>query len=177
MSPVRALVLLLAAALAACASEVRITREYIPQAGVPGHADYAAARGKLPVVILNGPAPAVDVLAALRANDPRRHQFTTELPASLDGGYRIVLAFGEVPPGPHGCRLSPDAAPNVARAEAPAGMSVYAAFCLGPVLLSEAVATARIQSAADLGFMRLMGDLLSAIMSYRDPHESIIEDS
>lgn len=169
---------LLAVALAACSSGVQITRDYIPQSGVPSHADYAAARGPTPVVMLNSPASPADILAALRANDPRRHQFTTEPPASLEGGYRIVLVFGGLPAGPHGCRASLQAVPPAVRSEAPSGMSVYGAFCLGQVLLSEAVATAlRIQSAADPAFARLMGDLLNAIMPYRDPHESIIEGS
>lgn len=174
----RVLTLFLIPALAACTSGVQITRDYIPQSGVPSHADYAAARGPTPVVMMNSPAPPAHILAALRANDPRRHRFTAEPPASLDGGYRIVLAFGGVPAGPHGCRASLQAISPDIRAGTPSGLSVYAAFCLGPVLLSEAVATARhVRSAADPAFARLMGDLLNAIMPYRDPHETILEGS
>jgi hypothetical protein len=170
----------LLALVVACANGVQISREYIPQGGVPGHADFTAALGETPVVILNSPVPASDLLEALRSNDPRRHRFTAEPPPSADRGYRIVLMFDAMPSGPHGCRAPAQNVPsaNAARADVTRSTtSVYGAFCLGPVLLSEAVATApRLQSASDPLLRRLLGDLLTAIMPFRDPHETLIED-
>lgn len=166
--------------LVACATGVQISREYVPQAGVPGHADYAAALGATPVVILNSPVLPRDVLDALRSNDPRRHRFTAEPSPSADQGYRIVLIFDAPPSGPHGCRAPAQNAPSASAARIDATgntISVYGAFCLGSVLLSEAVATApRLQSASDPTLRRLLGDLLTAIMPFRDPHETLIED-
>jgi len=163
----------LSLALAACAGSVSVSRNYIPQAGVPGHADYAATRGPTPVVMLNNPFPPPTIVAALQKNNPRQHLvFTTDPPASLAGGYRVLLAFDGMPAGDlQVCQGPPAAAPNADPARA--STSVYAAFCLGPRLLSEAVATApKFDSERDPGLARLMGDLLVAIMPSRDPHET-----
>lgn len=162
--------------LASCADGVWVSRQYIPQRGVPGHADYAAALGPTPVVLVNSPFPPAEVIAALGRNDPRPHQFTADPPPSLEGGYRLVLAFDADPARSQGCRTAPPGA--TPPAAPPARTSVHGLFCLGPALLSEAVATApRIQSSGDPLFARLLGDLLSAMMPYRDPHEAIFDDS
>lgn len=175
-----AVLLVVASMLASCAGGVTVSHQYLAQRGVPGHADFAAALGETPVVILNSPVAAPDLLEALRSNDPRRHRFTAEPPPSADRGYRIVLMFDAMPSGPHGCRLPAQTAPSASAARTGATrdtMSVYGAFCLGPVLLSEAVATApRLQSASDPLLRRLLGDLLTAIMPFRDPYETLIED-
>ena len=170
-----ALLVCLATALGACANAVVVTRNYIPQRGVPGHADYAAALGPVPVVTVNSPFPAPAVLNALLTNDPRRHQFTAEPPATLQGGYRVLLAFDRpVGGGLHVCRDPfTGSAPAPAPAAAPTRISVYGAFCLGPALLSEAVATApRITTPDDPRLARLMGDLLIALMPFRDPYDN-----
>jgi hypothetical protein len=168
-------IVIVMALLAACVDGVQVSRQYIPQRGVPGHADYAAALGPVPVVMLNSPFPPAEVLAALRKNDPRRHQFTADPPASLDGGYRVVLAFDAMPAGASACRGPLSAA--VASAGNQSRISVYGAFCIGPLLLSEAVATApRSQPSTDTGLARLLGDLLSAVMPYRDPHDPVFDE-
>jgi hypothetical protein len=174
----RALTLLcFATVVTGCANEVSVSRNYIPQRGVPGHADYAKALGPVPVVMLNSPFAPPTVVAALQRNDPRRHQFTTDPPSSLEGGYRILLGFDRFPPGGlYVCRGpltegAPAATPQPA--QRPTSTSIYGAFCLGPALLSEAVATApRVDSPDDPRFARLMGDLLTALMPFRDPYDN-----
>jgi hypothetical protein len=159
--------------LSACAGEVSITHNEVPRAGVPSHADYAASLGPTPVVMLNNPFPPATVVAALQRNNARQHLvFSTDPPASLKGGYRVLLAFDGIPGGgmqvcrdpfgsdtPPAARLSPT--------------SVYGAFCLGPTLLSEAVASApRLGGPTDPRLGRVMGDLLVALMPLRDPHQN-----
>lgn len=165
--------ILLASALSACESGVTVSQTYLAQRGVPGHADYAATQGATPVVMLNQPFPPLTVAAAMQKNNPRPLLFTTEPPASLQGGYRVLLAFGGRPAGGlYVCREPLAAAPAAATATPSADTSVYGAFCLGPALLSEAVAsTPRIDSPADPRFGRMMGDLLSALMPMHELHE------
>lgn len=161
-------------ALTACASGVSISRNYIPQRGVPGHADYAATQGMTPVVMLNSPYPAPAVLAALQKNNSRPLVLTSDPPANLKGGYRVLLAFGQIPTGGlYVCREPFGAGASAPAPATAATTSVYGAFCLGPALLSEAVATtSRIDSATDPRLSRLMGDLLTALMPYRDPYDN-----
>lgn len=171
----RLLLCLATVLLAGCAGGVTVTRNYIPQRGVPGHADYAVALGATPVVMLDNPFPPPAVLAALQKNNPRPHQFTAEPPASLEGGYRVLVAFDRLPAGGLGVCRGPftAGAPAAAPAGAPTTTRVYGAFCLGPVLLSEAVATSpRISAPEDPLFARLMGDLIVALMPSRDPYDS-----
>lgn len=163
---------LAAAGLTACASEVAVTHNYIPQMGVPGHADYAASRGLTPVMIANSPYPVPAVLVALQRNNPRPLLFTSDPPVSLAGGYRVLLTFDGLPQGGGGlnvCRDPFTAAPSPGVPQNQT--SVYGAFCLGTRLLSEAVVmSGPIGSPTDPRFSRLMGDLLSALMPFRDPH-------
>lgn len=173
----RAFALCLAVLLAACTNDVTVTHNYIPQRGVPGHADYAAALGPVPVVMANSPYPPPAVLAALSTHNSRPHVFTASPPASLEGGYRLILAFNQrAAAGLYVCRGpfrsgAPAAAPAPGTPP-PTTTSVYGAFCLGPSLLSEAIATApRVERPDDPMFARQLGDLLSALMPYRDPYE------
>jgi hypothetical protein len=157
---------------------VQVSRHYVPQRGVSGHADYAAALGPIPVVMLNSSFAPADVVTALQRNDPRPHRFTADPPASLAGGYRVVLAFGGIPADSSACRGPLQSAPPApAGAAAADTTSVYGAFCLGPTLLSEAVAaTPRVGSGGDPRLARLLGDLLSALMPYRDPYDPVFDE-
>jgi hypothetical protein len=162
--------------LASCAGGVTVSHQYLAQRGVPGHADFAVTQGATPVVMANNPFPPLTVAAALQKNNPRPLLFTTEPPASLNGGYRVLLSFGGLPAGSglHVCR-QPLAVgqPVAASATPPTTTSVYGAFCLGPALLSEAVAVApHVDSPSDPHFARLMGDLLAALMPMHDPYET-----
>lgn len=164
----------LSTALAACADGVSVSHNYIPQHGVPRHADYAAALGPTPVVMPNAPFPPPTVVAAMHKNNPRHHLvFTTDPPANLAGGYRVLLTFDFRPAGDlRVCQQPPVVPAAASEPPARAATRVYAAFCLGPALLSEAVATApRLESPRDPRFSRLMGDLLAALMPQREPHE------
>jgi hypothetical protein len=158
----------LSAALTACASGVSVSHTYIPQRGVPGHAQYAAAQGPTPVIVRNTQIPPPAIVAALQKNNSRQDLvFTTDPPASLAAGYRVLLSFDDMPAGGlHVCREPLAAAPPAtAGAATPVSTSVYGAFCLGPVLLSESVVTApRLDSPRDPRLGRMMGDLLAAIM-------------
>jgi len=160
--------LCLSAALAACAEGgVSVSHTYLPQRGVPGHADYAASLGPTPVVVRNSEFPSPTVVAALQQNSSRRHLvFTTEPPSSLSQGYRVLVSFDDRPSGDlHVCREPLGAAPMTTGAAPRAATSVYGAFCLGPNLLSEAVVSApRLEAPRDARLARVMGDLLSAIM-------------
>lgn len=158
----------LSVALGACADGVSVSHTYIPQRGVPGHAQYAAAQGPTPVVVRNTPIPPPMIVAALQKNNSRQDMvFTTDPPASMAAGYRVLLSFDDMPAGGlQICRepLAAAAAPT-AGAAPPATTSVYGAFCLGPVLLSESVVMSpRLDSPRDPRLARLMGDLLAAIM-------------
>lgn len=166
----------LAATLAACADGgVMISHHDVPRAGVPSHADYAASLGPTPVVMRNNPFHPATVVAALQRHNPRPNLvFSMDPPASLKGGYRVLLAFDEAPQaGPRMCRdafESEDALPGAAAAGT---TRIYGAFCLGPTLLSEAVATTPpIGAPSDPRLGRAMGDLLVALMPLRDPHQN-----
>ncbi len=167
----------LAALLAACADGVSVSYKHIPVRGVPGHADYAAAQAPTPVVIRNAEFPSPTVVAALHRNNPRQHLiFSTEPPASIESGYRLLLTFdGRPTGGPQACREPVAAgapAATAPRDPARSSTSVYGVFCLGPTLLSEAMASGpRLDSAADSRLPRLLGDLLSALMPTNDPFE------
>lgn len=160
--------------LAACTSGVSITHNYIPQRGVPGHADYAATQGMTPVIMLNSPYPSPAVLAALQKNNPRPLVFTSDAPASLKGGYRVLLAFEPMPTGGlYVCREPFETGASATARATASTTNVYGAFCLGPALISEAVASSpRIDAPNDPRLSRLMGDLLSALMPYRDPYDN-----
>lgn len=166
----------LATMLAACADSVSVSYTYIPVRGVPGHADYAATQAPTPVVIRNTEFPPPTIVAALHKNNPRQNLiFSTDPPAGIDSGYRLLLTFdGRPAGGPQACRepFTASAPETPQRSPARSTTSIYGIFCVGPTLLSEAMATGpRLDSASDSRLPRLMGDLLSALMPKNETHE------
>ncbi|HEX9464263.1 MAG TPA: hypothetical protein VGB82_16820 [Alphaproteobacteria bacterium] len=155
------------AGLAGCSDQGTTTHSFVYAHDIPGHVQYAAANGPVPVAIFRDPFPNdpanAAVLAAMQHRNPGPPvTFVNATSAPGSGAYRVIVAFGT--PRVAGCRAPAASAP------APEGTDVSAAFCTGDHLISEAWASGgRIDTAEDPRFARLMQDLLSALMPYNDP--------
>lgn len=149
-----------AALLAACQGDVA-TQSYAYRQDVPGHEQYAAAIGPTQVAVYNSPYPNDDVIAAMQGRTPGPQMTFTAKPDAA-ATYRVVLVFGES----HEAPSTYCGAQAVTAGPSPSGrLTVTAAFCAGPSILSDAVArTGAIPSAHDPEFARLMTDLLSSLL-------------
>jgi hypothetical protein len=153
--------------LAGCGNGVAVSRTHYTRLGIPADVELAAAQGPTLVNLYRSPFPDPDVMAAMRAHNPRPHMSYSTAATGGPYPYRIVLGFGSRPAGGSAdCRVF-----NQPAGPAPAGKTeMYGAFCLGDQLLSEASAVApEIKSAGDPAFARLTGDLLAALLPMRDP--------
>jgi hypothetical protein len=150
------------AALAGCAGGVS-TQTDVVNRDLRGHIQYAAANGPTQIAIYNSPFDSTAVLAAVQRRNPGPPMTFATTPSPAN--YRVMLLFGLIP-STNPCQSPAPAVP----APASDRMMVSAVFCIGTAEISEArAATAPIASAADPRFVRLMQDLLSALMPYNDP--------
>lgn len=158
-----------AAGLAGCGDRGTTTHSFVYAHDVPGHVQYAAAQGPVPVAIFRDPFPNDPANAAVLAAMQRRNPgppvtFVNAVSDSGTGGYRVIVAFGTPPV--IGCRTPAPSAP----APSPDRTDISAAFCTGDRLISEASASSgRIDAADSARLARLMQDLLSALMPYNNP--------
>jgi hypothetical protein len=155
-----------AALLAACTESPVATQSYSYREDVPGLEQHAASLGPTTVAIYNSPYPNDDVIAAMQGRTPGPQMTFTAKP-DASATYRVVMVFGES----HAAPSTYCETPTVTASPSPSGrLTVTAAFCSGPTILSDAVArTNAIASAHDAEFGQLMGDLLSALLPRNNP--------
>lgn len=138
--------------------------------GVPAEFAYAVRSGAMPTQILGNPfgVPQARLDAAVLAamKDASRSPpvtFVADAGARPDGLYKVVVVFGAAPPGVNDavCLDPPQAWP----AAAAGPVSVAAAFCRGPQLMSQATGVAAGPVAVDdAAFRRLIRDVTYAMI-------------
>jgi len=160
---------LLALALSAC-SGVMITRDQALEASTEVHWRYLGSVGAVETTVLAEPFAAEEIRRVMSAAgvEPRlRH--TATRPANEPYSYRVVVAFGGWPVGGDSYCRNLDLRPGPA---SPGLTEMQAVLCLGPITLVEAAGrTARVDSAADPRFVRLVNSLLVALQSPSRPND------
>jgi hypothetical protein len=159
--------------LSGCADRSVIHYSYYNSAYTPGHVGLAAASGQSLAVIRNNPFPQDSdnrgVVAAMQGRNlgPRMYFAQVERPDDRYG-YKVILDFGGARGGYDQCARPPTPA-----ATTPPGgpISVLATFCVGDVLLTDALGSISGASGPeDPRFQRLIGDLLVALTPPYDPN-------
>lgn len=158
---------LLAAALAGCADTSTVHYSYYNSAYTPGHVDLAAASGQSLAVIRNNPFPEDSdnrgVVAAMQARNLGPKMYFAQVQRPDDRyGYKVILDFGgERGGGYDQCAAAPSPA---ARARQNGEISVLATFCVGNVLLTDALGSVSAATGPDdPRFQRLIGDMMVAL--------------
>jgi len=163
----RGLALLAAAfGLLGCADTSVVHYSYYNSAYTPGHVDLAAASGQSLAVIRNNPFPEDSdnrgVVAAMQARNLGPKMYFAQVQRPDDRyGYKVILDFGGERGGYDQCASPPTPAAKT-RPNGP--ISVLATFCIGDVLLTDALGS--ISDAAGPGdprFQRLIGDMMVAL--------------
>jgi hypothetical protein len=171
---VRLAVLLLAGiVLSGCTDGAIIHYNYYNSAYTPSQVDLAAASGPSLAVVRNNPFPQDrdnrGVVAAMQARNygPRMY-FDQARRAEDRYGYKVVLDFGERPGYLTQCAAAP-APPVVAPTNG--RISVLASFCVGDLLLTDALGSIGGASGPDdPRFQRMIGDVMVALTPPYDPN-------
>jgi hypothetical protein len=165
-----ALSIALLAVLSGCGGATVYTT-YYDSLYSPDEVTLAAANNPALAVIRANPFAAdrdnAAVLAAMQGvNFGPRLRFTQTPRADDRYGYKVILDFGAPSPGAIACRLGPS--PAVPRPTDQ--LDVYAAFCVGDRLLSEASGSVGgVSGPDDPRLRRLIADLLVALTPPYDP--------
>ena len=161
-------VALLAAALglAGCADTAIVHYSYYNSAYTPGHVDLAAASGQSLAVIRDNPFPEdVDnrgVVAAMQGRNFGPKMYFAQVQRPDDKyGYKVILDFGSKGGSYDEC-MRPPSPP--AHTPAKGEISVFAVFCVGNLLLTDALGSISGASGPDdPRFQRLIGDIMVAL--------------
>ncbi len=161
-------------ALCACADMSTVHTSYYNSGYSPGHVQLAAASGPSLAVIRNNPFPGdhnnEGVLAAMQARNIGPKMYFAQTPRPDDRyGYKVVMNFGPSIYGTnYGCTYEPTPPTRMP----PGGpITVSAAFCVGDILLTDAVgSTGAAAGPDDPRFQRLIGDIIVALTPPYDPN-------
>lgn len=169
----RALAVIAAAALSGCMDGAIVHYSYYNSAYTPDHVGLAAASGPSLAVIRNDPFPQDRdnraVVAAMQGRNFGPKMYFNQVPRPDDRyGYKVILDFGGERSGYTQCTVPPTPPATTA----PAGrISVLATFCIGDLLLTDALGSISGASGPeDPRFQRLIGDMLVALTPPYDPN-------
>lgn len=166
-------VLALAAAVAGCADGSIVHYSYYNSAYTPGHVQLAAANNPSLAVIRGNPFPQDrdnrGVVAAMQGRNFGPKMFFNQVQRPDDKfGYKVILDFAGAQPGYAACGTSPTPA---ATTPSSGPVSVLASFCVGEVLLTDALGSiSGATGPEDPRFQRLIGDLMVALTPPYDPN-------
>ena len=169
----RALSLFLALGLQACANTAVVHYSYYNSAYTPGHVDLAASIGHSLAVIRDNPFPQDPdnrgVVAAMQGRNmgPRMYFAQVERPDDRYG-YKVILDFGGSRGGADECtRPATPAAKTPPQGE----IAVFASFCVGNVLLTDALGSiSGATGPEDPRFQQMIGDIMVALTPPYDPN-------
>jgi hypothetical protein len=162
----RAVLLAAGLAIAGCADTSTVHYSYYNSAYTPGHVDLAAANGQSLAVIRNIPFPEDrdnrGVVAAMQARNLGPNMYFAQVERPDDRyGYKVILDFGGERGGYDQCAAAPSPA---ARTRPNSEISVLATFCIGNVLLTDALGSISAATGPDdPRFQRLIGDMMVAL--------------
>jgi len=167
--------LLAAGALSSCADIVTVNDPVTQPNYIMGEERYAARNGSIRVEVAGdtfGLAPepfAERVVNQMRRGYYRHDFFTREASSATDPRYKIVMMFNPAP-GVSGHDLC--AAPQPLPPQAPeTRTSLLAAFCGGPVALSDVNGWVRLSGVEDPKFAELIDGVTNHIFPRRDPRQ------
>jgi hypothetical protein len=167
--------LLAAAVLSGCADIVVVNDPVTQPNYIMGEEKYAARNGSIRVEVAGdtfGLAPeafAERVVHQMRHGYYRHDFFTREASRATDPRYKIVMMFNP-DPGISGNELCATAEPLPPRAPVER-TSLLAAFCGGPVALSEVNGWVRLSGVEDPRFAELIGSVTDHIFPRRDARQ------
>ena len=162
----RSLLTLFVAGLAGCTDTSVIHYSYYNSAYTPGHVDLAASSGQSLAVIRNNPFPEDSdnrgVVAAMQARNLGQKMYFAQVERPDDKyGYKVILDFGGARGGYDQCAAAPAPAATK-RTEGP--ISVLATFCVGDMLLTDALGSIGAATGPDdPRFQQLVGDIMVAL--------------
>lgn len=165
--------LAVAAALAGCADGSVVHYSYYNSAYTPGHVGFAAANNPSLAVIRGNPFPQDrdnrGVVAAMQGRNFGPKMYFNQVQRPDDKyGYKVVLDFGGPAVGYAQCASDPTPPATAAPSDR---ISVMAAFCVGDLLLTDALGSIAAASGPDdPRFQRLIGDLMAALTPPYDPN-------
>jgi hypothetical protein len=166
-SPLRALALLAAGlGLSSCADTSTIHYSYYNSAYTTSHVDLAAASGQSLAVIRSNPFPEdIDnrgVVAAMQGRNFGQKMYFAQVERPDDKyGYKVILDFSGQRGGYDQCAQPPSPA---AQTKATGEISVLATFCVGDLLLTDALgSTGGATGPDDPRFQQLIGDIMVAL--------------
>lgn len=163
----------LCAVLSACDNGVFVNRSEAPTAYSGGYYAWStAAMGTNQIVVYNSPYPpeqtVISVLNAAHARyQSNQYRFFAGAPIVDWNGYTVVLAFADGPLGNSNLCVNRD---QPLRPMSAGWTSVFAEYCLGPTLVTEASAYTRtVTGPDDPHFAELVGGVIAALFEYRPP--------
>lgn len=177
-----AIVAALSAALCGCTDASVIHHNYYNSAYAPSQVDLASANNPSLAVIRNNPFPEDrdndGVLAAMQGRNLGQRMYFSQTPRPDDKyGYKVILNFGtESPSGSYApmtyvyseCQLRPTPPSTTSDR---GNISVFASFCVGDLLLTDASGSIGAATGPDdPHFRRLIGDIMVALTPPYIPH-------
>ena len=174
----------LSAALCGCADASVIHFNYYNSAYAPSQVDLASANNPSLAVIRNNPFPEdrnnEGVLAAMQGRNLGQRMYFSQTPRPDDKyGYKVILNFGTgSPSGGYApltnvfpeCQLGPTP-PSATPDRGDISISVFASFCVGDLLLTDASGSIGNSTGPDdPRFRRLIGDIMVALTPPYIPH-------
>jgi hypothetical protein len=163
----------LCAVLSACDQGVFVNRSEAPTAYSGGYYAWStAAMGTNQIVVYNSPYPPEQTInsvlnAAQARYQSNQYRFFAGAPVTDWNGYTVVLAFAD---GPLGNRNLCNSRDQPLRPMSAGWTSIFAEYCLGPTLVTEASAYTRaVTGPDDPQFAKLVGATIAALFEYRPP--------
>jgi hypothetical protein len=165
--------ILAAAVLSACDQGVFVNRSEAPTAYSGSYyVQSTAAIGTNQIVVYNSPYPPEPTIegvmkAAQARYQSNQYRFFAGPPVADWNGYTVVLAFADGPQGNRNLCVDPN---QPLRPMSAGWTSVFAEYCLGPTLVTEASAYTRLVAGPDdPRFVKLVGGVLAALFEYHVP--------
>jgi hypothetical protein len=168
-----AALILAGAGLSACDQGVFVNRSESPTA-YSGfyYVQSTAAMGTNQVVVYNSPYPPETTVGGILSAAQARYQsnqyrFFAGPPVADWNGYTVVLAFSDGPLGNQNLCVNRD---QPLRPMSAGWTSLFAEYCLGSTLVTEASAYTRVVTGPDdPRFAKLVGGVIAALFEYRPP--------
>jgi hypothetical protein len=171
--PCLAVLILAGTLLSACDKGIFVNRSETPTAYSGAYyVSSTAAMGTNQVVVYNSPYPPEPTVSGVLTAAQQRYQsnqyrFFAGPPGADWNGYTVVLAFSDGPQGNRNLCIDRDLP---LRPMTAGWTSVFAEYCLGPTLVTEASAYTRVVTGPDdPRFNELVGGVLAALFEIRPP--------